>query len=292
MVQTIQETLAHGQGKDAGISDGHRIEYMDTVEAYNKWAEVYDTDGNFLQALDTIEMMNDLLPRFLGLVQEQSKTESSTTSDEQVLRLVDLGCGTGRNTLQLAKAAPKEAQIIGLDASPGMLEVAKETLQANGETDPVDGGRVVLGVYDLLSPQPESLPVSLRSGSRASGVISTLVLEHIPLGKFFRGAAQLITPGGYLLVTNMHEEMGNISQAGFVDVVSGKKIRPTSYAHAIGDVVVAAERAGFEVVELDDGERVRERRVDAEMVEKLGGRAKKWVNVMVWFGICFRIRSG
>ncbi|RDW89858.1 class I SAM-dependent DNA methyltransferase [Aspergillus mulundensis] len=291
MVQTIQEALARGQGEDAGISDGHRIEYVDTVEAYNKWAEVYDTDGNFLQALDTIEM-NDLLPRFLRLVQAQTNTKPSTTSDEQVLRLVDLGCGTGRNTLQLTKSAPNEAQIIGLDASPGMLEVAKETLQAKGGMDPVNGRTVVLGVYDLLSPQPESLPSPLRGGAGALGVISTLVLEHIPLGKFFEGAAQLVSPGGYLLVTNMHEEMGSISQAGFVDVASGKKIRPTSYAHATGDVVTAAERAGFEVVELEDGERFRERRVDAEMVERLGGRAKKWVGVMVWFGICFRMRLG
>lgn len=38
--QTIQEALGHGHGNDVGISDGHRIEYVETVEAYNKWAEV------------------------------------------------------------------------------------------------------------------------------------------------------------------------------------------------------------------------------------------------------------
>ncbi|KAL4995084.1 hypothetical protein BDV10DRAFT_175376, partial [Aspergillus recurvatus] len=186
MVQTIQNALGHGHGhgKGAGISDGQRIEYVETVEAYNKWAEVYDTDGNFLQALDTIEM-KDLLPRFLALVQAQTDAKSSMTSGEQALKLVDLGSGTGRNTLQLAKSAPKDAQIIGLDASPGMLEVAKRRLQAQEVMGSVDGGRVVLGVYDLLSPQPESLPVSLRGADGASGAISTLVLEHIPLDKFF-----------------------------------------------------------------------------------------------------------
>ncbi|KAL4750955.1 hypothetical protein BDW72DRAFT_104474 [Aspergillus terricola var. indicus] len=289
-IQTIQEALGHGQRNDVGISDGHRIEYVETVEAYNKWAEVYDTDGNFLQALDTFEL-KDLLPRFLGLVQTQTDGKSSTTPGEQELKIVDLGCGTGRNTLQLAESAPKEAQIIGLDASPGMLKVAKGNLQAQGVMGAVEEGRVVLGVYDLLSPRPESLPVSLRGELRASGAISTLVLEHIPLDKFFEGAARLIRPGGYLLVTNMHAEMGAISQAGFVDVESGKKIRPTSYAHEIANVVAAAERSGFEVVPLNGSENVRERRVNKEMVTLLGSRARKWVGVMVWFGVCFRMRS-
>ncbi|KAL2827636.1 S-adenosyl-L-methionine-dependent methyltransferase [Aspergillus cavernicola] len=296
MAQTIQKSLAHGKGT---TSDGHQIEYVDTVEAYNKWAEVYDTDGNFLQALDTIEM-RDLLPRFLARVQSQSQTESADNTLAP-LNLVDLGCGTGRNTLQLAKCAPSEARIIGLDASPGMLEVATTTLQEQRARaraslpSPSAGRATLLGVYDLLSASSSSqpLPAPLQM-QLASGIISTLVLEHIPVDMFFEGAARLIKPGGYFLVTNMHAEMGGISQAGFVDVKTGTKIRPTSYAHEVEDVVDAAERVGFEVVGLGDGEgeRVRERRVDAAMVEGLGERGRKWVGVLVWFGVCFRMRSG
>ncbi|KAL5339917.1 S-adenosyl-L-methionine-dependent methyltransferase [Aspergillus crustosus] len=284
MAQTIQESLA--QGNKAATSDGHSVEYIGTVEAYNKWAEVYDTDGNFLQALDTIEMRN-LLPRFLSLVQEAY--QETVAEPASALKLVDLGCGTGRNTLQLGKAAPRDAEIIGVDASPGMLDLAREALSANEV-----GERINLSVYDLLAPAPSSLPDSLDGEEEgASGIISTLVLEHIPVYKFFEGAARLIRPGGYFLVTNMHAEMGGISQAGFVDVKSGKKIRPTSYAHEVGDVVAAARRAGFEVVALDElgEERVRERRVDEAMVKELGERAKKWVGVMVWFGVCFRMRA-
>ncbi|KAL4943574.1 hypothetical protein BDV06DRAFT_221134 [Aspergillus oleicola] len=270
MAQTIQEALGH----NAGTSDGHTVEYLDTVEAYNKWAEVYDKDGNFLQALDTIEMQS-FLPRFLDLVQAEQ---------EKPLTLVDLGCGTGRNTLQLLKVAPTDAQIIGIDASPGMLEVARETLKSSGEAE----RRVKLDVYDLLKSDESSLPGSLGGDASASGIISTLVLEHIPVDTFFSGVSRLLKPGGYLLVTNMHAQMGGISQAGFVDGKTGRKIRPTSYAHEIGDVVAAAERASFEVVELDEGERVRERTVDEAMVEGLGVRARKWVGVTVWFRVCFR----
>ncbi|KAL4786357.1 S-adenosyl-L-methionine-dependent methyltransferase [Aspergillus varians] len=297
MAQTIQEGLSRGQ-LEGGSLDEHSTEYIDTVEAYNKWAEVYDTDGNFLQALDTIEM-RDLLPRFLALIQAQAQAKvgmESSSNVEPALKLVDLGCGTGRNTLQLAKSAPKDVQIIGLDASIGMLEVAGEVLRGMGRD------KIMLGMYDLLAPSDSSsgmvsLPPagSLRDqlGDGASGVISTLVLEHIPLGKFFEGAARLVRPGGYFLVTNMHAEMGAISQAGFVDVKTGKKIRPTSYAHEIGDVVTAAKGVGFEVVALDEAaERVREKRVDDAMAERLGPRARKWVGVTVWFGVCFRMRPG
>ncbi|KAL3479747.1 S-adenosyl-L-methionine-dependent methyltransferase [Aspergillus californicus] len=292
MPQTIQESLAHT--KDApSVSNGHQIEYLDTVEAYDKWAEVYDTDGNFLQALDTIEM-REMLPRFMSLVLSMDSQSGPRDLDKEVksssLNLVDLGCGTGRNTLQLIKAAPARARVTGLDASQGMLDVATVTIQneiANGDGE---RERVTLGVYDLLSSCPQSLPIALEG--QVSGIISTLVLEHIPLDKFFLAAVTLIKPGGYLLVTNMHAEMGGISQAGFVDAKTGAKIRPTSYAHEIRDVLAAGGRAGFEVVSLDESEeKVRERRVNEKMVGGLGERGKKWVGVMVWFGVCFRMRS-
>ena len=83
------------------------VRYLDTTTAYNLWSEVYDTDGNFLQALDTIEMQT-FLPRTLSMVQT-----------EQPWKLIDLGCGTGRNTLRLLDQAG--SIVVGLDASPKML---------------------------------------------------------------------------------------------------------------------------------------------------------------------------
>ncbi|KAL8954234.1 MAG: hypothetical protein Q9183_007251, partial [Haloplaca sp. 2 TL-2023] len=56
------------------------------METYNQWASTYDTDGNFLQALDSM-MMQHLLQDFKATLPPLSKQ-----------RLIDLGCGTGRNT--------------------------------------------------------------------------------------------------------------------------------------------------------------------------------------------------
>lgn len=77
-----------------------------------------------------------------------------------------------------------------------------------------------------------------------------------------------------MLVTNIHSEMGSIGQAAFVDTTTGTKIRPTSYCHMVEDVLLAADKAGFEAEELN-GRVVREEKVVRAMVEVLGKRAQK-----------------
>jgi hypothetical protein len=158
---------------------------------------------------------------------------------------------------------------------------------------------VTLDVYDMLpsaslsssssqidseQEQDQQRPAPPPAAATdAAGIISTLVIEHVPARVFFRAAASMLQPGGYFLVTNMHADMGRISQAGFVDSKTGKKIRPTSYEHEVKDVVVVAREEGFELVDP-----VVERAVEEGMLEVLGSRAAKWVGVTVWFGMCFR----
>ncbi|KAJ5091529.1 hypothetical protein NUU61_006399 [Penicillium alfredii] len=296
MAQTIQQRLA-----EQPPTGSQPIQYMATVDAYDKWAEVYDTDGNFLQRLDTIEM-RALLPRFLDHV-------SARFGSTDQLTLVDLGCGTGRNTIQMLEALSQKTsltatpaiEVVGLDASPGMLEVARTAIQASvshrNKTEETHSPASSLAVFDLLQPDSGSaqLPPSLRGDhSGAAGVISTLVLEHIPLKEFFAAASAMMRPGAYLLVTNMHADMGARSQAGFTDPETGVKIRPTSYCHSIPEVRAAADEAGFLVADLvgETGENgVLVRDVDERLGNVLGDRAKKWVGVQVWFGVSFRKRE-
>ncbi|KAJ5126989.1 hypothetical protein N7448_007768 [Penicillium atrosanguineum] len=291
MTKTIQEQLA----EQPHTGDPQLVQYVGTVEAYDKWAEVYDTDGNFLQRLDTFEM-RALLPHFLDRVTARFPTQPQSSP----LKLVDLGCGTGRNTIQLLEALSARRQsseatsfqeVVGLDASPGMLEVAGSAIQAAVREKNLADTEVLLGVIDLLqgASSKAQLPPSLQA-SGAAGLISTLVLEHIPAKGFFEAASAMMLPGAYLLVTNMHADMGAISQAGFTDPQTGVKIRPTSYCHSVPEVLAAAEKAGFQVENLlsEEGENgVLEREVDQQLGEALGARAKKWVGIRVWFGICF-----
>lgn len=249
--------------------------------------------------------MQALLPRFLDLVSARFHTPGQSST----LKLVDLGCGTGRNTIQLLQAlwareknsevAPAPSvEIIGLDASPRMLEVARSATECATREKEKDAGteghvEVSLGLLDLLQGAAvrTQLPPSLQGG--AVGVISTLVLEHIPAKEFFEAASVTMRPGACLLVTNMHADMGAISQAGFTDPRSGIKIRPTSYCQSVPAVLAAAEEVGFQVEDVfgEEGENgVLERGVDEHLSGMLGPRAKKWIGIKVWFGICFSKR--
>jgi SAM-dependent methyltransferase len=243
--------------------------YMDTASAYDLWSEVYDTDGNFLQGLDTIEMKT-LLPSSLQLIRTPKPW-----------KLVDLGCGTGRNTLSLLRIPG--SSVVGLELSSRMLKVARSRVDT--ELQLMDRNKraetVNLELFDMIQ-QPNPPYCALG----ADAIISTLVLEHIPTEVFFKTASRILQTDGVLLVTNMHSEMGNISQAGFVDPKTGEKVRPKSYAHCIHDVVAEAKKQGFKL-EAD----VLERGVDEAGSEVLGGRAKKWIGVLVWYGMIFRKTS-
>lgn len=57
-------------------------------------------------------------------------------------RILEIGCGTGANLLALSKQFP-DSEIIGLDASPSMLEVAKKVV-----IEKCDNVKLVHAVYD------------------------------------------------------------------------------------------------------------------------------------------------
>ncbi|KAI4179637.1 MAG: hypothetical protein L6R41_007721 [Letrouitia leprolyta] len=128
--------------------------------------------------------------------------------------------------------------------------------------------------------QKMSLPAS-----HFSLLTSTLVLEHIPLlPRFLHTCSSLLRVGGFLLITNMHEDMGKAgSQAGFTNPDTGEKVRGDSYFHRVEDVVEEAGRCGLEVHWGPE-----EREVMPAQVGMLGRRAERWVGVRVWWGVVLR----
>ena len=77
---------------------------MSIEKAYDAWAARYDTDRNKTRDLDAI-------------------STTVTLSNYQFKRVLELGCGTGKNTEWLLN---RTERIIGLDFSQAMLDVAKE----------------------------------------------------------------------------------------------------------------------------------------------------------------------
>ncbi|KAL8790688.1 MAG: hypothetical protein Q9213_000536 [Squamulea squamosa] len=241
--------------------------YMPTVEAYDQWAATYDTDGNFLQALDSI-MMDEIMPYFLSVLPSGPK-------------LVELGCGTGRNTVRLQSVLG--ATVWGLDNSRSMLEIAMRRCRSTRESlpDTYKAEFQEFAVRDILSF--EETASTWDAMKDADAIVSTLVLEHIPLEQFFMVCSKLVRTGGHVIITNMHADMGAISQAGFVDPATGTKVRPLSYAHTVKELVTCASEWGFTLVCGPV-----ERKVEESDLVKLGNRGRKWVGITAWFGVIMR----
>lgn len=166
-----------------------------------------------------------------------------------------------------------------------MLVLAKDRCSAFASSDPATLGTPV-SFYEFDALQPSSFPKVKELEEKADLVLSTLVLEHLPLNVFFSTARKLLKPGGVLVLTNMHAEMGRRSQAGFLDD-DGQKVQGASYVYEVGEVVEAGKEEGFEMV---GG--VGERRVGQEDLERgvVGERGRKWVGCLVWFGCVMRYR--
>jgi malonyl-CoA O-methyltransferase len=185
-------------------------------EGYDRWASVYDHDANPLQALE-----ESFVRRAIG--------------DPRGLRVLDLGCGTGRHALWLAAGG---ADVTGVDFSEGMLEKAREK---------PDAARVRFIQHDVHQPLP------FEDGA-FDLVVSGLVLEHLHvLEPFFAEAIRVTRSGGRAVISAMHPAMClRGSQARFTDPTTGELVQPGSVPHSIGAFVMAAIGAGFSLINIEE----------------------------------------
>lgn len=234
---------------------------------YDRWASIYDDEKDILIALDDIQL-NTLLPSFLNSIPNHGYTGR---------RIIDMGCGTGRNMFKLTDLAPK-SRIMGLDFSNNMLEVAKSR---SCEQFDAASPRLQFRRLDIMAAQDQDLPHDVVAGE-ADAVVSTLVLEHVPLVAFFSTVARLLKIGGRALVTNLHPDKGAVSQVEFVDSESGEKVKTVSYVHGIEETVRVATECGLVIV---GG--VREVSADEDLVRRLGPKEQKWVGIKCWVGFIF-----
>lgn len=199
---------------------------------YDRWATVYDHDANPLVALE-----EPIVRAAIG--------------DPEGLKVLDLGCGTGRHALWLAGAG---AQVTAVDFSPGMLAEAER--KPGAET-------VRFLPHDLHEPLPfPSATFEL--------VVSGLVLEHLAdLDGVFAEAYRVLKPGGRAVVSAMHPEMFlHGVQARFTDPETGEKVQPGSLPHTLEAFLTAAAGAGFRV------HKVSEHAADEDLAKRYPRAAK------------------
>ena len=148
--------------------------------------------------------------------------------------VVEIGCGTGKNTAFLAARAER---ILALDFSPRMLGVAREKVRR--ETVP---GRVLFAVADATDGWP-------CRGVSADLVTCNLVLEHVAdLAPVFAEARRVLAPGGRLFVSELHPERQlRGTRARFER--SGATTEIEAFVHPVEEFLEAAEAAGFRLAQ-------------------------------------------
>jgi malonyl-CoA O-methyltransferase len=180
-------------------------------DAYDRWAEQYDTDENATRDLNAT------------VLREQAFLDA----DDAVL---EVGCGTGLNTEWLAEQA---GSVVATDFSAEMLETARRRLSGTG---------VTLRRMDVTGPWPVG-------PNRFDAVVATLLLEHVErLGFVFREARRVLRPDGafYLCELHPYRQLGG-TKANFDPDASGETVTIDAFTHPVSEFVNEGLDAGFSV---------------------------------------------
>ena len=182
---------------------------MGIQDAYNEWSGIYDTNINLTRDLDSTLTYNLL-------------------ADQQFDHILELGCGTGKNTQFFVQIG---RNVHALDFSQGMIEKAKEKVRADN---------VRFSMADLTKQWP--------CEDNAYDLIScNLVLEHIPdLAHIFSEAARVLRSGGKFLINELHpfkQYQGTKARFERAD----ETIEVDVFVHHISDFTNAALKNEFKV---------------------------------------------
>ena len=208
---------------------------MQIQQAYNKWAQTYDTVEN--------------KTRDLELIAAQQVLASADFS-----KVLEIGCGTGKNTAWLCN---KAGALTAIDFSENMLEVARRKITAPN---------VQFLQADITQPWKVN---------KASLVICSLVLEHIENIDFiFSLAASVLENDGCFYVCELHpyKQMQG-SQAKFEHEENQVNIQ--CFVHHISDFIESAAKHQLSCVDLkewfDNEDRSGTPRLVSFLFKKAGG---------------------
>lgn len=192
----------------------------DVSRAYDRWAASYDSDRNLTRDLDARVMREAPL-------------------DVAGRDVVELGCGTGKNTEWLAAQA---RSLLAIDFSEGMLMRALERLAGLGLTE-----RVRFVRHDVRVPLP-------AGDASADVVVGNLVLEHVQhLAPVFAEAARVLRPGGRLWFCELHPfRQWRGGQAHFTDLATGETVHVAAHVHTMSEYVNAGIAAGLRLRHLGE----------------------------------------
>ena len=181
---------------------------------YNDWAYQYDNNINPTRDLD------------------KTVTKESL-SNIDFFKVLELGCGSGKNTEWLITKADK---LVGLDFSKNMLDLARNKITSK---------KVTFINADLN----EKWPVNNNSFDLAT---INLTLEHIEiLDHIFNSLFMKLTQGGKCFVCELHPKKQLAgSKARFEE--NGTEIALDVFYHSELEYIESSETAGFNLIAKKD----------------------------------------
>lgn len=195
------------------LGETESVQEVSTQEGYALWAASYDQEKNGLIAVEE--------PRVDGLLSRLS-----------FIDVLDVGAGTGRYALKLARSG---ARVTAIDRSPEMLAVARQKAQAEGL--PID--------FQLASFE-NSLPFE---ANQFDLLICALALCHVPdLARTVQEFARVLRKGGYLLITDFHPASVGFGWRTQFKRPGVKYLLP-NMPHTRDDYVAALSASGLTILE-------------------------------------------
>jgi ubiquinone/menaquinone biosynthesis C-methylase UbiE len=178
---------------------------METQDAYNNWAQTYDTVNNPTRDLEAKAIIMLIEPIHIGCI-------------------LEIGCGTGKNTQWLKDHCN---ELIAVDFSEEMMKISREKIKDD---------KVRFLQADITKPW---------SFGRADLITCSLVLEHIEdLSFIFQQAAQSLNAGGQFYICELHPyKQLQGSRAKFEK--DGNLLHLEYFIHHISDYFNAALQNGF-----------------------------------------------
>ncbi len=185
---------------------------MTIQNAYNIWSKNYDTVANKTRDLEAQAIQNMLYV-------------------PMPLDILELGCGTGKNTIWLKKLAKK---LICFDFSEEMMQIAQER---------VGDSKVKFIQKDLntlWSLEPKSIDL----------ITCSLVLEHIEnLDFIFAEARKVLTKNGRFYIGEYHPFKQYLGKKARFETAEGL-YELECYTHHISDFRNAAHVNGFDIYDI------------------------------------------
>lgn len=207
---------------------------MSIQTAYNAWAETYDTVLNKTRDLEAAALRQLL-------------------AEVPFAEVIELGCGTGKNTEWLAT---KAAHVTAVDFSAEMLGKAQAKLAGRSvrfqQADVTQEWTFARGPADLIT--------------------CSLILEHVQnLDLVFEKASRALAPGGRLYVGELHPFKQYLGSKARFDNGRGV-VELECYTHHLSDYLTAAGRYGLRCADFrewfDEADRRGVPRIAAFVFEK------------------------